>query len=84
MSFADDVIEFQRRPPARKLCATGTWVESLDERGQAAFHAYLAAGRPVAALWRMAVKHGCEAGDTRFRVHCRRECCCYSSVEAAA
>ncbi|BAD58780.1 hypothetical protein [Nocardia farcinica] len=83
MSFADDVIEFQTRGPAPRLCKVGAWVAELDDHGRRAFDAYLSSGRPVSQLWRIAVRWGCDAAETRFRVHCRRECCCYSSQEAA-
>lgn len=79
MSFADDVRELQRRGPEPKLCKVGVWSAGLDDAGRIAFAQYLASGGEVAHLWRMAVRHGCDAAETRFRVHCRRECCCYTT-----
>lgn len=81
MSFADDLNEVSRREPA--MCKTGVWISQLDADDLAAFRAHLAAGRAVSDLWRVAVRHGCDAAETRFRAHCRERCGCYT-VEAAA
>lgn len=81
MSFAEDLTEVTRREPV--MCKTGLWVSQLAEADRAAFKAHLAQRRPVADLWRVAVRHGCDAAETRFRAHCRERCGCYA-VEAAA
>ncbi|WP_043654366.1 hypothetical protein [Nocardia thailandica] len=81
MSFADDLSEVARREPV--LCKTGVWLAQLDDADRAAFQTHLASGRPVSDLWRVAVRHGCDAAETRFRAHCRNRCGCYTGEAAA-
>lgn len=50
MSFADDVIEFQKRGTVQKRCNTGAWLESLDDEGRKVFHSYIASGGRVSNL----------------------------------
>ncbi|MFE7745390.1 hypothetical protein [Nocardia sp. NPDC057455] len=84
MSLADDLIEDAQLKNRPAPCKTGVWISSLPERDREAFAAYLAHGGPVSDLWRAAVKNGCPAAETRFRVHCRKRCTCYLEAEIAA
>lgn len=81
MSFAHDLAALTSHELVR--CKTGLWVDSLDTSDRAVFDAHLANGGSVSHAWRAAVRNGCDAAETRFRVHCRRECCCYATEVAA-
>jgi hypothetical protein len=83
MSLADDVqaINDTRRPTA---CKTGAWITGLDAHDQNAIRAYVTAGKPIAALWRAAIKNGYDGGLTQFKDHCGGNCCCARRMEAAA
>ncbi|TDP29773.1 hypothetical protein DFR75_11237 [Nocardia ignorata] len=84
MSFADDAFELRQRTRKSRPCNTGAWLASLDDRDRQALDALLADGHPVAHVWRLAVKYGLDAAETRFRVHFRRDCGCFANVEVAA
>ncbi|MBF6326577.1 hypothetical protein IU451_29195 [Nocardia cyriacigeorgica] len=84
MSLADALREFEQQSTAPKPCKTGIWVASLDDESATAFHEFLARGGKISHLHRMAVKWGCDAAETRFRAHCKRDCACYPTVKAAA
>ncbi|MBF6358189.1 hypothetical protein IU449_27205 [Nocardia higoensis] len=81
MGFADEVAAFEKKRPP---CGTGEWIATLDPRDATAFSSFLERGGTIVDLWRLAVKHGCEVGQTQFRRHCRRDCSCYPRREAAA
>lgn len=84
MSLADDLdgIRNQKRRPAP--CKTGAWLAEMDEESRAAFEAYVADGLERRAAWKVALRYGCDASETRFRVHCDRSCSCFIGAEVAA
>ncbi|WP_148310116.1 hypothetical protein [Nocardia otitidiscaviarum] len=82
MSLADDLAAANHKPV--RLCKTGEWLAALDQENRTLVEQAISnASRNVANLHRIASRHGCEAGETRFRKHCRRECSCYAATEAA-
>lgn len=84
MSVADDLRAYEQQSKPVRLCKTGQWVASLGEQDREVFEqATRTWRRPATDLHRIAISNGCEAGETRFRLHLRRRCCCYP-VKAAA
>ncbi|WP_280357084.1 hypothetical protein [Nocardia otitidiscaviarum] len=83
MSLADDLHEHAQAAGIKPLCKTGAWLNGLDERDAEAIRGFLADGKPVSVLHGVAVRNGCPAGETRFRLHFRRRCSCYAMENAA-
>jgi hypothetical protein len=84
MSLADDVQELRHNARRAAPCKTGIWLAGLDERDRHAFMDYVADRKPLAALWKMALKNDCEAGLTQFKAHCNQACSCHRIMENAA
>ncbi|WP_306365319.1 hypothetical protein [Nocardia sp. CC227C] len=89
MSLAEDLIHAEQDDNAARPCKTALWLQTLSSEDRAAFDAYVGAGKPIAILHRAAIRNGCPAAETRFRLHCRHRCSCYgaaapSSLESAA
>ncbi len=80
MSFADDVSDHERQSRKPNPCKTGIWITGLNDRDRDAFRDFLARGGSAADLHKLAIKNGCEAGETQFRRHCRERCSCYLGV----
>ncbi|WP_280389807.1 hypothetical protein [Nocardia wallacei] len=82
MSLADDVQAMGQRK--RTTCKTGTWINGLDTRDRDTIRDYVAAGKPLAALWRAALKNGYDGGLTQFKAHLTHGCTCHRGMEIAA
>lgn len=84
MSLAEDLDGIRHRKRGPVPCTTGVWLSGLDDRDRAAFQAFVASGGQLRTLHHTAVRNGCDASETQFRVHCRRRCTCYQGAEVAA
>lgn len=75
MSLADELeVATKRRS---RPCLTAEWLNTQDERDNAAFAEFLSSGGHMSALYRRCTKYGLDAGLTQFKDHCQRRCSCH-------